>query len=181
MAFTPDIGRRRLLAAAAAVAAFTAVPAWAMPRPLPRRALSFAHLHTGETLDLVYWADGHYQPAALRRINWLLRDFRTDEVHPIDPRLLDVLAALRQRLRARGPFQVVSAYRSPATNAMLASLSEAVAPNSLHMAGRAIDIRLPGRPIWAVRQAAMALRAGGVGYYPRSNFVHVDVGSVRHW
>jgi uncharacterized protein YcbK (DUF882 family) len=163
------------------MAAFAAAPALAAPRPMPRRALSFAHLHTGETLDLIYWADGRYQPGALRRIDWLLRDFRTDEVHPIDPRLLDVLAALRQRLRMRAPFQVISAYRSPATNAMLASMSETVATNSLHMEGRAIDIRLPGRPLWAVRQAALALRAGGVGYYPRSQFVHLDVGGVRRW
>jgi uncharacterized protein YcbK (DUF882 family) len=175
------LGRRQILAAAAAAASFVAAPALAAPRMPSRRALSFAHLHTGERLDLVYWAEGHYQPLALQRINWLLRDFRTDEVHPIDPRLLDVLAALRRRLRFRGPIEVISAYRSPITNAMLASQSESVATNSLHMDGRAIDIRLPGRPLWAVRQTALALHAGGVGYYPRSRFVHLDVGNVRHW
>jgi uncharacterized protein YcbK (DUF882 family) len=177
----PVLGRRQVLAAVAAAASFVAAPALAAPRMPSRRALSFANLHTGERLDLVYWADGRYQPGALRRIDWLLRDFRTDEMHPIDPRLLDVLAALRRRLRLRGPFEVVSAYRSPATNAMLASQSEAVASNSLHMDGRAIDIRVVGRPLWAVRQAALALKAGGVGYYPHSKFVHLDVGSVRHW
>jgi len=181
MPSTSVIGRRGVLAGAAAAVALAAVPALAAPRPPSRRALSLAHLHTGEKLDLIYWADGRYQPGALRRIEWLLRDFRTDEVHPIDPRLLDLLAAVRQRLRTRAPIQVISAYRSPLTNAMLASLSESVAPNSLHMAGRAIDVRLPGRPLWAVRQVATALRAGGVGYYPRSQFVHLDVGSVRHW
>jgi uncharacterized protein YcbK (DUF882 family) len=181
MSTASDPGRRRFLAAAAAMATFAAAPALAAPRPPQRRALAFAHLHTGETLDLVYWADGRYRFGALRRIDWLLRDYRTDEVHPIDPRLLDLLATLRQHLRLRAPIQVVSAYRSPATNAMLASLSESVATNSLHMAGRAIDIRVPGRPTAAVRQVALAMKAGGVGYYPRSDFVHLDVGSIRHW
>ena len=110
-----------------------------------------------------------------------MRDFRNDAVHPIDPHLIDLLAVLRQRLGAHAPIQVLSAYRSPATNAMLASMSEGVATNSLHLQGRAIDIRLPGRPLSAVRRAALVLRGGGVGYYPRSNFVHLDVGSVRRW
>ena len=183
MEHAPVLGRRQFIAATvvAAAAGMIAAPALAGPRMPSRRALSFAHLHTGERLDLVYWADGRYQPGALGRINWLLRDFRTDEVHPIDPRLLDLLAALRRRLRLRTPIEVISAYRSPVTNALLASFSEGVATNSLHMQGRAIDVRLPGRPLWAVGRAALALRAGGVGYYPRSQFVHLDVGAVRHW
>ncbi|HZT51194.1 MAG TPA: DUF882 domain-containing protein [Stellaceae bacterium] len=178
---TVGLGRRRLLAAAAGVACLAAAPALAVPRMPQRRALALSHRHTGERLALVYWADGRYVPGALRRIDWLLRDYRTGEVHPIDPRLLDLLAALGARLGVGAPIEIVSGYRSPATNAILARESEAVATNSLHMSGRAIDIRVPGRSTWAVRQAALALRGGGVGYYPRSEFVHIDVGSVRHW
>ncbi|HXQ52070.1 MAG TPA: DUF882 domain-containing protein [Stellaceae bacterium] len=182
MPSAPELGRRRFLVqGAAASLCFLAAPAIATPRAPLRRVVAFDHLHTGERLDIVYWADGHYQPGALRRINWLLRDFRNDAVHPIDPHLIDLLAVLRQRLGAHAPIQVLSAYRSPATNAMLASMSEGVATNSLHLQGRAIDIRLPGRPLSAVRRAALVLRGGGVGYYPRSNFVHLDVGSVRRW
>lgn len=181
MQSAPEWGRRQFLVLATTAAAGLAAPAWAAPRLPQRRTLALGHLHTGETLDLVYWADGRYQPGALRRIAWLLRDFRTDETHPIDPILIDLMAALRARLRTRGPLLVLSAYRSPATNAMLASMSEGVATNSLHMVGSAIDIRVPGRPLGAVRQAAMAFKAGGVGYYPRSDFLHLDVGPVRHW
>ncbi len=184
MATAPLWGRRQFLVAAAAAVSMSAgfaAPAAAAPRMPQRRSLDLGHLHTGEKLDIVYWADGRYQPGALRRINWLLRDFRTDEVHPIDPRLLDLVAALHQHLQMREPFLVVSAYRSPATNAMLASMSEGVATNSLHMQGRAIDIRIPGRSLKAARRAAIALRGGGVGSYPHSNFIHVDVGAVRRW
>ncbi len=182
MDFTEICGRRQVLGTVAAAAAcMVAAPALALPRMPGRRILAFDHLHTGESLDVVYWADGHYQPGALHRINWLLRDFRTDQVHPIDPHLLDLLTALRQQLRVRAPFQVVSGYRSPATNAWLASLTEGVATNSLHMQGQAIDISVPGRPLWAVRRVALGLRGGGVGYYPRSHFVHLDVGRVRYW
>ena len=182
MALDGGLGRRRFLGiAGAALAGGIAMPAEAARRLLAPRTLAFQNLHTGEKLNTVYFADGRYLPDAMRHIDWLLRDFRTDEVHPIDPRLLDLLAALRRRLRLRTPIEVISAYRSPVTNALLASFSEGVATNSLHMQGRAIDVRLPGRPLWAVRRAALALRAGGVGYYPRSQFVHLDVGAVRHW
>ncbi len=176
-----DRGRRRFIKyAAAAVASTIATPALAIPS-MPRRSLAFQHLHTGEHLDIVYWAEGHFQPEALHHINWLLRDFRTGEVHPIDPHLLDILAATRQRLNSHAPFQVISGYRSPATNAMLASSTEGVAHNSLHMRGQAIDIRLPDRHLSLLHRVAIALRGGGVGYYPHSDFVHVDTGRVRYW
>src|SRR6185437_3289416 len=129
----------------------------------------------------VYWEDGRYVPEAMRHINWLLRDFRADLVHPIDPHLLDLLADLHGRLQTREPFQVISGYRSPQTNAMLASLGDGVAQNSLHLDGKAIDIRVPGRHLRYVRAAALSLRRGGVGYYPHSDFVHVDTGRVRTW
>ena len=182
MSETADDGRRRFLgAAAAAVVGTIASPALAAIRLPLRRSLSFHHLHTGEALNIVYWADGRYQPGALNEINWLLRDFRNDTVHPIDPRLLDLLTAMRQHLHTSAPFQVISGYRSPETNAMLAATTEGVATNSLHLRGQAIDIRIAGRHLAAVRRVAVALRRGGVGYYPHSDFVHVDVGRVRYW
>jgi uncharacterized protein YcbK (DUF882 family) len=167
-------------------AANFATPALALPlapskRVLAKRTLAFYHLHTGESLDVVYWADGQYLPDATHRIAYLLRDFRTDEVHPIDPRLLDLLTRLRGTLRSAAPYQVIGGYRSPATNAMLRETTEGVAANSLHMVGQAIDLRVPGRALSSVRLAALGMNAGGVGYYPRSDFIHVDVGPVRHW
>jgi L,D-transpeptidase ErfK/SrfK len=145
------------------------------------RSLSFYNLHTGESLKAAYWEKGRYLPDALREIWYVLRDFRTGEIKPIDSRLLDLLAALRARLDTREPFDVISGYRSPATNAMLAAHSRGVSPRSLHMRGQAIDIRVPGRALSAVHGAAVSLRGGGVGYYPRPDFVHVDVGRVRYW
>ena len=128
----PPGSRRRILAfAAGALVTAAAAPASAALRFTDRRTLSFHHLHTGESLEATYWIDGHYQPRELERINRLLRDFRTGEVYPIDPELLDLLLALRRRLGSRAPFQVISGYRSPATNAMLANLTEGVSSNSL--------------------------------------------------
>jgi uncharacterized protein YcbK (DUF882 family) len=145
------------------------------------RALAFRNLHTGEFLDAVYRVDGRYVPDALRRIDWLLRDYRAGEAHEIDRRLLDLLSALRSVLDSSELFEVISGYRSPATNAWLAATSSGVARGSLHVAGMAIDIRLPGRSLGTLRDAARSLGRGGVGYYPRSGFVHVDVGPVRYW
>lgn len=160
-------------------------------RPMPRafalrrrqevRQIAFQHMHTGEKLSTVYWVDGKYQDGAFNDINRLLRDFRTEETKPIDPALINLLHALRRRLNTSQPFHVVSAYRSPKTNAMLAEVSPTVATNSLHMEGMAIDIRLPDRPLTSVRQVALDLRAGGVGHYPRSDFIHLDTGRVRQW
>lgn len=145
------------------------------------KALSFYNLHTGESLRTVYWTSDGYDAAALGQINYILRDFRANEVKPIDVRLLDLLHALRQRLDTNEPYQVISGYRSPATNAMLHANSEGVAAHSLHIDGKAIDIRVPGRDLSELHQVALSMRGGGVGYYPRSDFVHVDVGRVRFW
>ena len=151
-------------------------------RALPgARALALHNIHTGESIRAEYWVDDRYVPGALRQIDWLLRDYRTDEVREIDRRLLDLLGMLPYALETREPFEVISGYRSPATNAMLAATTNGVARSSLHVAGLAIDIRVPGRSLSALRDAARALGRGGVGYYPASNFVHVDVGRVRHW
>ena len=145
------------------------------------RALAFRNLHTGEEIDVVYRADGQLDPGALREIDWVLRDFRTGEARPMDRRLLDLLWRLRAALDTTAPYDVISGYRSPATNAMLARQSGGVSRVSLHMKAMAIDMRVPDRPLLAVREAALGLRLGGVGYYPGSDFVHVDVGRVRWW
>lgn len=145
------------------------------------RSLSFYNLHTGESLRTVYFEDGGYVKGALDEINYILRDFRRNEIKPIDPRLLDLLTALRQRLDTNACFDVISGYRSPKTNATLHARSEGVAVHSLHLDGKAIDICVPGRDLKMVRRAAMSLQGGGVGYYPASDFVHVDTGRVRHW
>jgi uncharacterized protein YcbK (DUF882 family) len=145
------------------------------------RKLSFDNVHTGEKLAAVYWQDGRYLIDSLREIDYELRDFRTGDVYAIDPRLLDLLYQLRQELTYHGPVHVISGYRCPATNAMLAARSKQVAKNSYHMLGMAIDIRLPGRPLEELRDAAILLGRGGVGYYPESDFVHVDTGPVRFW
>ena len=145
------------------------------------RSLSFHHLHTGESLSVGYWADGRYIPEALDAINHILRDFRTAEVRPIDTRLLDLLYRVRQSVGADKPYQIISGYRSPTTNATLANRSGNVARRSLHLSGKAIDVRIPGSSLRDLRKAAVAQKAGGVGFYPKSNFVHLDVGRVRYW
>ena len=175
-------GRRRFLGFAAAAAIVgTAFPAAAARRLLRPRAVSLHNLHTGEALNTVYWADGGYVPDAVQRIEWLLRDHRTDEVHAVDPQLLDLLVDLQARLHTHAPFEILSGYRSPQTNATLHEHSGQVASGSLHMKGQAIDIRLAGVELTRVRDAALGLSIGGVGYYPTSDFVHVDVGRVRRW
>ncbi len=149
----------------------------------PERTLSLFNVHTGERLlGANYWVRGEYQPDALAEIDYLLRDYRTDEVQPIDPQLLDMLHRLSRRMGTDSPFSVISGFRSPETNQMLRQAGGGgVARKSLHMSGRAIDIRLPGRELENLRRAAVALRGGGVGYYPRDGFVHLDTGRVRTW
>ena len=145
------------------------------------KAVGFYHIHTGEQLRTVYWRHGQYLPGALREVDYLLRDYHTNEVKSIDPQVLDLLYAMSKLLETNAPFQVLSGYRSPATNAKLRRHDRAVAVHSLHMAGKAVDIRLPGRTLVGVRRAALALQAGGIGYYPQQNFLHVDTGPVRFW
>ena len=149
--------------------------------PADRRSVSLAHTHTLETLSTIYFQDGNYLPPSLERINHFLRDFRTNEVHSIDPALLDILFELQAEAQHEGPFEVISAYRSPRTNAGLRSRSAAVAEHSLHMQGRAIDVRLRGFPTVKLRDLAITLHRGGVGFYAASDFVHVDTGRVRLW
>jgi len=147
----------------------------------PERRISIYNLHTGESLTTTYCENGRYVDGALQQINFIMRDFRANEIKPIEPRLLDLLYSLNRRLYTQEPFHLISGYRSPKTNAMLAARSEGVARHSLHIEGKAADIRVPGRRLWEVWQASMELLEGGVGFYPRSDFVHVDVGRVRRW
>jgi uncharacterized protein YcbK (DUF882 family) len=155
-------------------------PALSMARKLDIRDLSFYHTHTGQELDVTYRIAGKYDPVALKKVNLHLRDFRTRETHPIDPNLLDILYSIRKQVGG-GIYEVISGYRSPKTNSMLRGKSGAVAKRSLHMEGRAIDIRLSGLRIGDLRDIARSLQKGGVGYYPKSDFVHLDTGRVRFW
>jgi uncharacterized protein YcbK (DUF882 family) len=143
--------------------------------------LRFSHTHTGERLAIEYFSGGAYLPDALKTVNYVLRDFRTGDVHEIDPELLDLLYRVATVTDTSRPFQVISGYRSAATNGMLRNKSEGVAAGSLHMKGQAIDIRLADVPLAKLRTAALDARRGGVGYYPSSDFVHVDTGRVRTW
>lgn len=181
-----DISRRQflklgLLATAAGMVMPLPVRATMRERAASERSLAFYNTHTGESIQTVYWAEGHYIPAALAEINILLRDHRNNEVAEMSAGLLDLLHTLNNTIDARQPFHVISGYRSPATNAMLAERSNGVARHSMHLEGKAIDIRVPERELIVVRRAALALQGGGVGYYPGSGFVHVDVGRVRQW
>jgi uncharacterized protein YcbK (DUF882 family) len=180
---TSDQGaRRRFLktALAGSALAVTGFPHIANAALTGARELKFNNLHTGERLRTVYWEDGSYVPTALSEIDYILRDWRTEDMISMDRGLLDLLSALRRELGTTSEFEVISGYRSPKTNAMLASKSNGVAKKSLHMQGLAIDIKLPDRSLIDIRNAAWKLQRGGVGYY-QGQFVHVDTGRVRRW
>jgi len=145
------------------------------------RKLSLLNLHTGERLNATYWADGQYQASELEAINRILRDHRTGDVARMDKNLLDLLNVLHQQMDSKQAFQVISGYRSPKTNAALSKKSNGVARKSLHMQGKAIDIRLPDCQLSDLRKAAIDCQIGGVGYYQKSNFIHIDTGLIRHW
>lgn len=151
--------------------------------PTDQRELSFYHTHTGERLEVVYWREGNYNPDALDEINHFLSDFRTGDITEMDPQLLDIIYDVRASLGSDGTYHVISAYRSPKTNEMLRarSGSSGVAKNSQHLLGKAIDVRLEGVPTARLRDAAIKLQRGGVGYYEDSDFVHMDTGRVRRW
>jgi uncharacterized protein YcbK (DUF882 family) len=148
---------------------------------LDAHTLSFYHLHTAETLSVTYRENGALVPDAVAAITHLLRDFRTGEVHAIDVDLLDTLSLLHEAAGHRGHFEVISGFRSPRTNAALRRVTDGVAEGSLHMSGRAIDVRSTGIATKDLRAAALELARGGVGYYPSSNFVHLDTGAFRTW
>lgn len=145
------------------------------------RAITLVAAHTSEKFSGEYWYDGKYLPDAFSEIKMVMRDHRNNEKFPIDPRLMDVIYVLQNRIGMIKPVHVVSGYRSPQTNAMLRRTTEGVARNSLHMSGQAVDIRIPGVSLSSVRNTALDLQSGGVGYYPKSDFVHMDTGRVRTW
>jgi uncharacterized protein YcbK (DUF882 family) len=147
----------------------------------PEKAVALYNSHTGESLKAIYWAQGRYLPEALSAVDRVLRDHRTDEIKPINPQVLDLLHAINEELACHSPFYIISAYRSPSTNAYLRFMSRRVAEHSLHMDGKAVDLRLPGWASHTLKRVAVDLQMGGVGYYPRADFVHVDVGPVRYW
>ena len=152
-------------------------------RSYDERQLSFYHTHTGKRLDIVYSRNGEYDPSALNAINRFLFDFRTGDTAEMDPELLDLIYDVRAQLDSDGTYQVVSAFRSPKTNEMLRGKSQnsGVAKNSQHILGKAIDVRLEGVKTSTLRDTAIALQRGGVGFYEASDFVHMDTGRVRRW
>jgi uncharacterized protein YcbK (DUF882 family) len=180
-----QITRRRLLQWGAAGLFSVAIPGrgFAGVRKFcpPERALSFYNTHTEEELEVVYWVRGNYRKQALTDINHILRDHRTGEVKAIDTRLLDLAHSLGERLANQGPFHIISGYRSPKTNALLRAGGHGVASKSLHLEGKALDIRMPDTALPVLHRAAVDLKGGGVGYYPGPDFVHIDVGRVRYW
>ena len=175
--------RRELLRAglAAGGLALAGVPVHSLASTLEPRRIAVHNLHTGEALNAVYWEKGAYVPDAVEALNKVLRDFRTGDSHFMDPGLYDILDAISVRVENRAPYQIISGYRSPQTNAKLHARSNGVAEHSLHMDGKAMDVRLGGVQLSNLHKAALSLGRGGVGYYPTSNFVHVDVGRVRTW
>lgn len=179
------ITRRRVLQWGAVGLLSTAIPdrGFAGVREFwsPERSLSFYNTHTGEELEVVYWSRGKYRKQALADIDHILRDHRTGEVKAINTRLLDLAHDLGERLGNRGPLHIISGYRSPKTNALLRTGGKGVASKSLHLQGKALDIRLPNTDLPVLHRTAVDLKGGGVGYYPGPNFVHIDVGQVRYW
>jgi uncharacterized protein YcbK (DUF882 family) len=185
MTETTPATRRRFLHRAAGLAAAGALPAVATPSRAAvggERSLTMFHTHTRERVDLVYAVGERYLPESLGALNRFLRDHYSGEVGRIDPQVFDLLHRARQALGTSAVFEVISGYRCAVTNSHLrGTRGGGVARNSLHVEGRAIDVRLAGVPLAELRDAALALRAGGVGYYPREQFVHVDTGRVRSW
>lgn len=179
----PPSDRRRFLRLVAVAEVPLVAPAARASMPAERR-LALVHTHTRERVNLAYAASERYIPAAMATLDRFLRDHYSGDVGRIDAQLFDLLYRVRRELGASDevPFEIISGYRAPTTNARLReSRGGGVARHSLHMEGRALDIRLPAVPLADLRDAALALRAGGVGFYAREQFVHVDTGRVRAW
>ena len=147
----------------------------------PELTLNLYNLHTTESINTVFWAEGTYNPSALQELNYFLRDHRTDEIKAIDTRIFSLVYLLNKKIDNQRPVSVISGYRSPETNRMLAERNAGVATNSYHIKGRAIDIRIPGKDTKQLRDIGLKLGVGGVGYYARSNFAHFDTGPRRNW
>ena len=166
----------------AAGAASLGIPEAFATAPVPSaRTIALLNTHTGDRFSAAYWEQGNYVPDAMAAIKHVMRDHRNNEVHDIDPRLLDELSRLNGLVGAAAPYQIISGYRSPASNAMLHANSDGVATHSLHMDGKAIDIRMAGVDLPRLHDAALSMQSGGVGFYPASDFIHIDTGRVRRW
>jgi len=177
-----ELSRRGFLTSiTGAVITLSAPRVIASAAPARDRELSFYNTHTGEKLSATFWSDGKYLDDGVEEISWILRDHRAGIANPIDTKLLDLLHQLQVKVEHQEEFHVISGYRSPATNNMLSKSSSGVAKRSYHMLGKAIDVRLPGFDTSQLHKAAISLKGGGVGYYSRSNFIHLDVGRVRYW
>lgn len=181
------LSRRDVLQMGAFSLATLSTPLWASkPATASSSAtkmwqVSFRQVHTGESFSGVYRVGNQYLPEVFERLNYMMRDFRTGEAFPMDPRVIDIISRVQERTGRSNPLQILSAYRTPKTNAMLRRVTEGVARNSYHMYGQAIDIRMHGFNTKKLSMIARGLRAGGVGYYPKSHFVHVDTGELRSW
>jgi uncharacterized protein YcbK (DUF882 family) len=145
------------------------------------KTLAFYNTHTQEKLQVDFFRNGKYDTAALTKINYILRDHRSNEIKAIDFQLLELLHAISSKTKSQTPLHVISGYRSPATNKSLRKKSKGVASKSMHMLGKAIDFRIPGFSTRNLRNVARKMKGGGVGYYQKSDFVHVDTGRVRYW
>lgn len=182
---TPKTGftRRAFLGGLVAASSMLATdPLFAAVFKSPERKLRLHNLHTGERIKLTYWAEGEYIEESMQDISRLLRDHRTGDVHLMDRELLDLLYGIQEKTETHSKgFHIISGYRSPKTNKMLRKNSNGVAKLSLHMTGKAIDIRIPKHNLRKLQKAAISMKAGGVGYYAKSNFLHVDTGRVRRW
>lgn len=179
-----ELSRRDFLTSVAGTAmtfAATGAIASSVSAPVKDKELTFYNTHTGEKLSAAFWARGNYLSDGIEEISWVLRDHRAGIARPMDTDLLDLLYQLQEKVGTQGAFHVISGYRSPDTNAMLNKRSSGVAKRSYHMLGKAIDVRLPGFDTGNLHKAAVSLKGGGVGYYSKSDFVHLDVGRVRYW
>lgn len=180
----PNLSRRSfLLQSTQIVLGFSVLsaPSIACAKALGKRSISLYHTHTEQELTLTYAVGKSYNPKALSQINKFLRDHQTGQVYPIDPKLLDILWALQGEMGRKGVFEVISAYRSPRTNRKLRRTNSGVANHSLHMKGKAIDIRFSGAGLNQVHQCAVEMKCGGIGYYAKAGFVHLDTGEYRTW
>jgi len=177
----PSVGRRRVLCAGSSLMFLTALGGIARAAPRAERRLSLYNPHTDERFNDVYWCDGAYVAASRKRIEWLMRDFHRDAVAPIDAELLNLLNRLTATLETERSIDILSGFRTAATNRLLRTEGRHAAAHSEHVLGKAADIRIPGVRLKQLRRAALSLDAGGVGTYWRDDFIHVDVGPVRQW
>jgi uncharacterized protein YcbK (DUF882 family) len=180
----PNVSRRSFLLTSTQIIlglGVISVPTISCAKALEKRSLSFFHTRTQQELTINYGSGKAYDRNALAQINKFLRDYQTGQIHSIDPKLLDILWAVQQEMGRNGVYEVISGYRSPRTNRELRGETSGVARQSLHMKGKAIDIRFSGANIGQIHQCAMAMQSGGVGYYPKAGFVHLDSGDYRTW